>query len=355
LTRPVRRINGKGNKKMKPKRPISILAMLSVLITCLVTTPIIAHALPSNTTFNTAINFPGTAGDENTATGITSGQSLFYKVTLTANQYVYFASYATKDYDLYFYNPSQSLIASSTKAASSPDYIGYTVTTAGTYYIELRAYSNAGITTSDSCKYKYIKTSGTSGTSSTNSAYSRTSAYTYANTWWNSRNTATYPDYDTVAGGGDCANFVSQCLNVGGMSEMGSDYSQQSAWFCNTTSATALTDCAITWRAANYFTTHWGTNSVGSGYKRAYECKYRVGKDIVNDFTNIKSDLHIGDVIQLTTDANSNRYHTLIVYSISTNDVTLACHTNDSKTISLKTKAQDSPNSMFAIMRIKSA
>jgi hypothetical protein len=276
---------------------------------------------------------------------------LFYKVSLTANQFVYFASYATKDYDLYLYNPSQTNIASSVKSPPSPDYIAYTVPSTGTYYVEIRAYSGAGITISDSCKFKYIVTGGTVGTSSTNSAYNRTNAYNYAALWYNGRNPS-YPDY---VSGGDCANFVSQCIKAGGMSALGSDYTQQSAWFCNTTSATELTNCGITWRSANYFTTHWGTNSAGSGYKRAYECKYLIGQDISTNFSTIKSNLHIGDVVQLTTNANSNRYHTLIVYDITSTDIILACHTTDSKTVSLKTKVNNDPTSMFAVMRIKMA
>lgn len=37
----------------------------------------------------------------------------------------------------------------------------------------------------------------------------------YANKWWDGRNTRDYADYSNV--GGDCANFVSQCLIDGGM------------------------------------------------------------------------------------------------------------------------------------------
>jgi len=138
------------------------------------------------------------------------------------------------------------------------------------------------------------------------------------------------------------------------VSTTGSDYTQQSAWFCNTTSNTDLTKCAITWRDANSFTTHWGTNSAGTGNQRAYECKYFIGKDISNNFNIIEGNLHIGDVVQYTFNTNTNRSHTLIVYDITTTDVILACHTSDSKTISLKTKADNNTNQMFVFARIKS-
>lgn len=42
-----------------------------------------------------------------------------------------------------------------------------------------------------------------------------TAAVNYANSWTNSRNCATYADWDYPNGGGDCANFVSQCLYNG--------------------------------------------------------------------------------------------------------------------------------------------
>lgn len=45
--------------------------------------------------------------------------------------------------------------------------------------------------------------------------YSGTAAATYAKTWWNSRNTSIWADYDPW--GGDCANFVAQSIYNGGI------------------------------------------------------------------------------------------------------------------------------------------
>ena len=47
------------------------------------------------------------------------------------------------------------------------------------------------------------------------SAYNRQAACDYAKKWWNSFNLDTYANYNSV--GGDCANFVSQCLIAGGL------------------------------------------------------------------------------------------------------------------------------------------
>ena len=48
------------------------------------------------------------------------------------------------------------------------------------------------------------------------SKYSRERATDYAYIWWDGANTALYNDYS--GSGGDCANFVSQCLIAGGLS-----------------------------------------------------------------------------------------------------------------------------------------
>ncbi len=52
--------------------------------------------------------------------------------------------------------------------------------------------------------------------------YSRDKAIAYADQWCLKRNRAQYSDYSNV--GGDCANFVSQCLAAGGMPVNGSTF-----------------------------------------------------------------------------------------------------------------------------------
>ena len=47
------------------------------------------------------------------------------------------------------------------------------------------------------------------------SAYNRDKAYNYAKKYWSNYNTPTYANYNPD--GGDCANFVSQCLIAGGL------------------------------------------------------------------------------------------------------------------------------------------
>jgi hypothetical protein len=48
------------------------------------------------------------------------------------------------------------------------------------------------------------------------SSYNRDTAVGYAYTWWETYNSSSYPNLRYI--GGDCANFVSQCLKAGGKS-----------------------------------------------------------------------------------------------------------------------------------------
>lgn len=57
--------------------------------------------------------------------------------------------------------------------------------------------------------------------------YSAKNATTYAEKWWNGFN----PDYkNNTSNGGDCANFVSQCLYAGGLSSMTGSFGSSSGW-----------------------------------------------------------------------------------------------------------------------------
>jgi hypothetical protein len=109
-----------------------------------------------------------------------------------------------------------------------------------------------------------------------------------------------------------------------------------------------------TWSAANSFTAHWGTRSIGTGYKRAYQCRYYLGKDIADNFSTFASSIQVGDVIQLTNAADTARSHTLIVSSKTNTNVLMASHTSAQLNRSLLTDVQGNPNMMFAVIRIKS-
>lgn len=134
--------------------------------------------------------------------------------------------------------------------------------------------------------------------------YDRFEAIKYASIWWNKRNPIYY-NFDKL--GGDCTNFVSQCLYAGGI-EM--DYTP-SGWFFK-----SLSSRAPAW----------------SGVDELYSfgIKNNRSKGVRFKQVDIKG-LELGDIIQFRR--NSSSYtHTLIITKIthlSPSGIFVACHTND--------------------------
>ncbi len=101
-------------------------------------------------------------------------------------------------------------------------------------------------------------------------SYDPAAAIAYADQWAMARNTAVYPDFHT--GGGDCANFFSQCLRAGG-------YPQDSYWWYASKSSSAypwrtasgmyhyLTGNTLEWDG-NY--SAWQGQSFGPGTAKGY-------------------------------------------------------------------------------------
>jgi Putative amidase domain len=69
----------------------------------------------------------------------------------------------------------------------------------------------------------------------------------YSIMWWDGRNPI-FPDYHDL--GGDCTNFVSQMMLMGGWETAGPPgQATRSKWFWGST----VDDCSFTWGAANNF------------------------------------------------------------------------------------------------------
>lgn len=127
------------------------------------------------------------------------------------------------------------------------------------------------------------------------SAYSAEAAVEYANQYWQNYNPA-YPDLNTL--GGDCANFVSQCLYAGGK-QMNGDwyiYQKNDTYMspANTTQLNASWDLAdpSPWISAEEFNNYW------SDYCSTYEytlSNYQSNHTSVYNSGNVKA----GDVLLL--------------------------------------------------------
>lgn len=133
--------------------------------------------------------------------------------------------------------------------------------------------------------------------------YNRKNVYEYAKKWAYSRNPQYY-NYDPV--GGDCTNFVSQCIYAG-CKQM--NYSKNNGWYYINGN-----NKSPSWTGVEFLYKFLLTNK-GEG---------PIGKQTTID------DLEIGDIIQLSFDG-SKFTHTLVVIQngTSTDDTLVASHTFD--------------------------
>jgi hypothetical protein len=121
--------------------------------------------------------------------------------------------------------------------------------------------------------------------------YNREKAIEYANTWAYGRNPAYY-DYSNL--GGDCTNFISQCLYAGGGIM---NYAKDLGWYYNNAN-----DKAPAWTGVPYLYNFLTRNTGGPG---------PIGQE-----TDI-SDIEAGDIIQLAFQENVRFSHSLIIVECS--------------------------------------
>ncbi len=137
-------------------------------------------------------------------------------------------------------------------------------------------------------------------------AYDREKVVFYANEWALGRNPIYY-DFQEV--GGDCTNFVSQCI-FAGAGVM--NYTRDIGWYYN-----SVSDRSAAWSGVQYLYNFMTTN-LGSG-PYGYE-------------TTIEN-AELGDVIQLSFDGLEFT-HALIISNIfeppTLDSVEICCHTYDS-------------------------
>lgn len=122
----------------------------------------------------------------------------------------------------------------------------------------------------------------------------------YARKWAFSRNPAYY-DFDSI--GGDCTNFVSQCLYTGGAVM---NYTRDTGWYYN-----SLQDRAAAWTSVDYFYRFMIANKGAGPFGIAVPL----------------SQVRQGDVIQLGTE--SRFYHSLLVVNIRGGVPYIAAHSFD--------------------------
>lgn len=147
--------------------------------------------------------------------------------------------------------------------------------------------------------------------------YDPIKAVEYAKTYWQNYNPE-YPDWHPL--GGDCANFVSQCLIAGGIKKNGVPEKNPASDFAYWYSYGNKADINLvssTWRGAGAFKYYWEKNaSEVRIFDKFSEETYNYGK--------------IGDFLSLINPSTNQGYHTMIIidYGITegVNDLLCAQH-----------------------------
>lgn len=140
------------------------------------------------------------------------------------------------------------------------------------------------------------------------SFYNRNAAVEYAKKWALSRNPSYY-NYDKI--GGDCTNFISQCLYAGKREMNYRGY----GWYYNNAN-----NKSPSWTGVEYL------------YNFLINNKNEGPRGILVD----KKDVEIGDIIQLSFNGIVFG-HTLIITEINGDKIRICAHTIDSKDRELET------------------
>lgn len=168
-----------------------------------------------------------------------------------------------------------------------------------------------------------------SSTQQTRLTYNRSTAAAYArNHYAVGTFNSNYPDLSLI--GGDCANFVSQCMYAGGreMTDRWSIYQRNSTYMkpANVDQLNyswVLTDPSP-WISAGAFNSYWSNNS--------YTYTYSVSDYELNHDTIFWEDIFIGDPVQLMNKVYwwYEAFHTMIIvgYDDDNHDFKYAGHTN---------------------------
>lgn len=182
--------------------------------------------------------------------------------------------------------------------------------------------------------------------------YSRTNAVEYALDYYNSTNPA-YPDLRSM--GGDCANFVSQCLHAGGKDMTDEWYiEKKNNTYPAPENVTQLNNSwkladPSPWISAKEFNNYW------SDYATTYE--YKVTDYKKDHETIYKKSILKGDAVQLLKPVLwwYEGMHTMIIvgYDASGSDFIYAAHSNDTKDSSILSNICNASNGIYDKYHLK--
>ena len=138
--------------------------------------------------------------------------------------------------------------------------------------------------------------------------YNRAHAVEYARRWAFSRNPLFY---DFAGVGGDCTNFVSQCVLAGSCVM---NYTPDFGWYY-----VSVDDRAPAFTGVEFF---WDFFTGAPAFARVNGGIGPFGREVAG------AEVELGDVVQLANRAGEY-YHTLLVVGKVPGDILVAAHTND--------------------------
>ena len=243
-------------------------------------------------------------------------ESQEYTVYLQGNKGVAFMAYGAVISTMKVYAPNGNLVGNISKLSNTSSFYGVLTTPnqSGNYTIQVYGFGGT---------YHVNCLTGQGSTSNTNTAYDRSKAASYAIKYAESYN-PNYPNYNNM--GGDCTNFISQCVYDGGMPmRVGST---DAYWYYNSSGRSP------SWAGADYFMRHWTKVRSSSYYGRAYEVRIYTKDYILKNRNTVGNYIEAGDIVQYLNPADSTAYHSHIIstkYSMGSPMVFYCSHYADMK------------------------
>ena len=240
-----------------------------------------------------------------------------YTVYLQGNKGVAFMTNGSAAAIMKVYAPNGSLVGTIDRVGSTSTAYGVLTTPnqSGNYTIDVYSISSG--------TYNMNCLTGQGTTSNTNTAYNATKAAEYAQQYAKSYN-PNYPNYNNA--GGDCTNFVSQCVYAGGMPmRIGST---DAYWYYNSSGRSP------SWAGADYFMRHWTKVRSSSYYGRAREVLIYSKDYILKNRNTVGNSIEVGDIVQYLNPADSKAFHSHIIstkYSMGSPMVFYCSHYADMK------------------------
>lgn len=342
--------------KKRIRKSLSIMLAGVLLVLSLLMVP---SAFAAGTSFANAEAITA-FGDAKTATVSTSSPA-YYKVTLNQGDTINISLYSilssnvdvSFDADVRLYDSSQTYLSSSLLRGTLNEYLSYKVSATGTYYIKIDAYTGSGTVKLKIARGDFLNSPNY------NVSFSRTTARSAAIQYAPYPGTTSHGSTVFGANGGDCTNFVSQCLKAGGMPMVTGNRDSSAAWFFNGYSNTS--QYSATWTGATQFSPYWGTNCSGSGNRKAYAMEIMTISEAYNKLHTLRNQLKPGDIIQFTNSTdNSYRKHSIIIHDITDSDILYSQHSlnsnsniwcaNNSLAQKLRSHSSDSTGGSFILI-----